>query len=296
MNTGTAELPNRSVRPTAVRSHLLNMEVCAAVKKVFASTLLVAAGVLWLAPHPPPAHGYHAGSAAPYNVYLPSVFNEWDGLPCGEFFDAFNNPASGWPVGENEGLILQYMLEGEYQVIAKQPGYSVLVRAPTCKQQNYSVGTEARWASQSGSYGLLFGLTEDFSQYYLFVVNDDWQEYALYYVNNNEYRAIVPETATPVIQKYTRNYIKAMRFEDLIILEINGKTLGSWSDASITGPTYVGLANLPYLDMPYADLRFNNFLFTPLISDLADLADRRVVPNAQVENPQTSILQAAPPE
>jgi len=200
----------------------------------------------------------------PFSVYLPVCASGWAALPCGDYFDDFENASSGWPVGEDEWMKAGYV-NGEYQILANQPAYLYLIKAPTCARQNYMVEVDARWAGNSGSYGLLFGLAEDFSRYYMFLVNTDWQDYALYYFESGSFTPIVEETVTSAIHgQFSKNHLKVTRNGSQISLEINGVILGTWTDANSTGPAYVGLVNAPYVDLAFADARFDNFMVTAL--------------------------------
>ena len=54
-----------------------------------------------------------------------------------------------------------------------------------------------------------------------------------------------------------------------ITLEINGTTLGTWNDPTISGLTWTGLIMAPYDDRPVADAHFNRFSQTPVTSEIA---------------------------
>jgi hypothetical protein len=88
-------------------------------------------------------------------TYLPAVTRNY----CANFFDDFSNPFSGWPVGESDFVLAQY-LNGEYRIQSKQP-YLFLFRSPACERDNYVVEADVRWdGTVSSDIGLLFGLTE----------------------------------------------------------------------------------------------------------------------------------------
>jgi CSLREA domain-containing protein len=190
-------------------------------------------------------------------IFLPAVTRNY----CPDFFDNFSNPASGWPVGEDTLVRYEY-LNGEYRVLSKQAGYFYFFRAPTCDRQNYAVETDARWVGTPGDlYGLLFGITGNFSQLYIFDVNTDYRDYELLRLNaNGTYTQIVPVTFSSAIHPGTAtNHLKVTRNGNQITLEANGTVLGTWSDGTITGLTGVGLVSGPYNNLPTSDARFDNF-------------------------------------
>jgi DNA-binding beta-propeller fold protein YncE len=194
-------------------------------------------------------------------AYLPLASRNF----CADFYDDFSNPASGWPVGEDDYVRYEY-LGGEYRVLTKQSGYLYLFGAPTCDRLSYVVELDARWSGTPGnSYGIIFGVTSGYDRYYLFDVNTDYQQFRLYRRDPAGFVPIVPPTDSSAIHGGTAaNHLKATRDGNSITLEVNGTVLGTWSDGAITGLTGVGLASSPYLDLPASDARFDNFRVTGL--------------------------------
>ncbi len=212
--------------------------------------------------------GFSEASSAAFDtfsrIYLPVLCRNY----CPNFFDDFGNPNSGWPVGEDDYVRSEY-LNGEYRVLSKKSGYLYLFRAPTCERQNYSVETDVRWVGTPGSsYGLIFGVTSDFSQYYLFDMNTDLQRYRLYRRSSSGFTQIVPPTWAPVaIHAGTAsNHVKVTRNSSQITLEVNGTVLGTWSDYAFIGMSSVGLVSSPYSDIATSDARFDNVRVTSLAS------------------------------
>jgi hypothetical protein len=192
------------------------------------------------------------------------------------FFDDFSNPNSGWPVSDNEFFRSEY-LNGEYRGLSKQSGYFYFFQAPACERQNYMVEADARWEGAPGeSYGLRFGITNDFSQFYLFEVNPDFQLFRVLRRSPSGFAVVVPVTPSSAIRPgNTSNHLKVTRNGSQITLEVNGVVLGTWFDGTITGLTKVGLMFSPYDDNPSADVRFDNFRVTSLSSNGAIAQDQR---------------------
>ncbi len=189
---------------------------------------------------------------------------------CPDLFDTFGNSASGWPIGEDD-LVRYGYLNCEYQVFSKSDQYLYLFRAPGCTRQNYVVEMDARWEGAPGSsYGLIFGLSGDFSPYYLFDMNTDFQLFRLLRIDPGGFATIAPVTSSSAIYPGTAtNHLKATRNGTAVTLEVNGTVLGTWYDGAVTGLTYAGLMSAPYVGSPTSDARFDNFRITGLPSTAA---------------------------
>jgi hypothetical protein len=200
---------------------------------------------------------HHRGG--PHRVFLPLAMENY----CSDFFDDFSNPASGWPVVDNDFVRARY-LDGEYRVLSKRAGYIFFLRAPTCHRQHYVVQVDARWAGRPGaSYGLIFGLTNGFDRFYLFDINTDVRAFRLLRADPSGFKVIVPISSSSAIRRGTAsNHLKVTRNGDKITLEVNGTVLGTWSDGTITGLTRVGVTSGSYSNRPTSDARFDNFSAT----------------------------------
>ncbi len=157
-------------------------------------------------------------------------------------------------------------LNGEYRVLSKQGGYLYLFRSPSCGRQSYIVETDARWVNTPGeSYGVIFGVTDNFSQYYLFYVSPDYGEYALFRRAPGGFIVIQPFTPSIAIKHGGQNnHLKVSRSSTQITLEVNHVVLGTWFDAMITGSTSAGIYSNPYSALPTSDARFDNFSMATL--------------------------------
>jgi uncharacterized repeat protein (TIGR01451 family) len=197
-----------------------------------------------------------AGLDVNYNyVYLPCI-----STGCPSFFDDFSDPTSGWDVVDDAFVRSEY-LNGEYRILTKQAGYFYLFRAPTCDRQNYEVEVDARWVGTPGSsYGLIFGITSGYEEFYLYDMNTDYRQFRLFRADPGGLTVLVPPTYSAAIQGGTAsNHLKVIRNGDQITLAVNGTVLGTWSDGTIGGGTGAGLVTNPYQDSPTSDARFDNF-------------------------------------
>jgi uncharacterized repeat protein (TIGR01451 family) len=201
-----------------------------------------------------------------YHTHFPLVAHNYYACPA-IFFDDFSDPTSGWPIGEDNHVRFEY-LSGEYRISTKQDGYLYLFRAPTCDRQNYIVEVDARWNGAPGSsYGIIFGITGNFDEYYLFDINTDIQQFRLYHRDSTGFVEVAPATYSSAIHNGTAtNHLKIARNSGWISLYVNGTRLGgTWPDNSIyTNRSGVGLISSPYFGYPISDARFDNFRVTAL--------------------------------
>lgn len=195
------------------------------------------------------------------NVYLPVTLRNY----CPPFSDDFSNPNSGWDVVDDDFEHTEY-LNGEYRVLTKQAGYFYLYLAPTCSRENYVVEVDARWDSEPAySYGIIFGVLPDFSQYYLFDMNTDVQKFRVLRRGPGGYSEVVPITSSSAINSgISSNHLKVTRDGDQFTLEVNGTVLGTWLDGTINGPTFAGIITNPYDDQPISDARFDNYFVSQI--------------------------------
>jgi hypothetical protein len=206
-------------------------------------------------------------------IYLPVTSHNFCRDFLDDFSDDFSNPDSGWFTGEDAYVRSEYLNE-EFRIFTKQTGYFYLYRAPTCPRDNYTLEVDARWVGEPGSsYGLIFGLADDYSHYYLFDMNTDYQMYRLLRRDSAGFTVVAPAAATPAIHGGTAtNHMTVVRQSNQISLAINGTVLFDQIDFPNTGLKYVGLVTAPYNDRPDADARFDNFQLIRLTTTAREAA------------------------
>jgi hypothetical protein len=192
-------------------------------------------------------------------AFMPSVTRDY----CVDFKDGFDNPGSGWPVGENSRVGSEYAA-GEYRVFTKDLGYAFLFRAPTCARLYYSVEVDVRWMNAlQGQYGLIFGATSDWSKYYLFAVDSDEQVYRLYRRNpNGSFELLYSADSNGIAPGTEVNHLRITHLHGQVLYEVNGYLLG-WHyydyGEEVTGPTWAGLVVITSGGNFDLDARFDNF-------------------------------------
>lgn len=189
-------------------------------------------------------------------TFLPMCMNNY----CAPFYDDFNNPNSGWYVGDNNFVRSEY-LNGEYRILTKQSGYVYVFSAPSCAREYYASAVDVRWAENRGAeYGLLMGINSNFDEYYMFLVSADYQDYGLIKHTPGGWQTIVAFTPNGNIHAGNNsNHLEAVYVDGNMTLSVNGTLLGTWFVGYANAPTWTGIVAHPYDDVATADARFDNF-------------------------------------
>lgn len=194
--------------------------------------------------------------AAGNSVYLPLIIRSC--LP--QYTDDFSDPASGWPVGDDGDSLLDYV-SGEYHILVR-PVQGGAGAYPGFQASDYSVSVDLRNPNGvDGSYGIAFGIADDWSTYYtLEIYPDGW--YGIYRYDPNDVITLSEAFSSAIYQGAAGNQIKVERIGASINTYANGQLLASVTDATYTGYRYIGLAVASY-DQPNVDIRFDNFSVYP---------------------------------
>jgi uncharacterized repeat protein (TIGR01451 family) len=181
-------------------------------------------------------------------------------------FDDFSNPQSGWPISESSFFKSEY-LNGEYRIYGKTRGYIYLVRSPWCNKQSYTIELDIHGDGQSGnSYGLLFGINSDFSQYYLLDITPYNQGAGWYRRDPGGFsKIILTSQLHNILPGNGTNHLIVIRNGNRMEILINGQGFYTYEDSTITGPTGVGIAaSYGNLQLIRADAYFDNIRLTAL--------------------------------
>ena len=101
-------------------------------------------------------------------IALPLVFSR--ACPGGTVVDDFNNPASGWPVGENNNARVQYA-DGSYKIeILRKNQWVAFSRGDIWWNGTHFLAHAAPRARYQGTIGIVFGLNEDWTDFYSFEI------------------------------------------------------------------------------------------------------------------------------
>jgi hypothetical protein len=190
------------------------------------------------------------------NIYLPCI------LYCVPlYFDNFSNPSSGWLIYDDSDALFGYN-NGEYQILVKSPAWATGTH-PDFKASNYSVYADVRNPnSVFGSYGIGFGIAQDWSTLYTFeIYPDGW--FGLYRVDSSGFVKLIEAYSPLINQGSASNQIKLERNNASISAYSNGMLLANVTDNTYTGSLYIGLIASSYGDANL-DIRYDNFRVDPI--------------------------------
>jgi hypothetical protein len=187
-----------------------------------------------------------------YQAFLPCAFRSCQTV----YLDDFSNPASGWPVEEDEIARLGY-LNGEYQILVKPAGWVVYAYNDFI-DRDFTVEVDARPATHLvGSVGLIFSRTE--SGYYLLEVSENW--FSLWRRDPGSWSPLIDWTQSSALHTgYQSNHLKVVRQGATIALYANNQLLATFTDNTYHG-TGVGMMSDAFQDN--FDGRFDNFKVNP---------------------------------
>lgn len=236
--------------------------------------------------------GYTFSAAATFDtfsnhVYLPLVARNY----CSPFSDNFSNPASGWPIADDGQVRYEY-LNGEYRMLVR-PTDSWAGASPGVNCSDYTVAVDVRNAtSTDGTYGLIFGLSDDWQQFYTFEIGPDGYYYLWRYDSGNWIQ--LPSGYSPSIHTgIGTNRLEIKRTGAQIKAYANNQLLINTSDGTYTGLRRMGLIATSYTQ-PNVDARFDNFVVcAPGCSAAASLSGAGVTSQGIVNPPPPSSGEAA---
>jgi len=171
-----------------------------------------------------------------------------------DYEDDFSDPNSGWPVGDTATYGYGY-LNGEYQILLKEGNWLAWV-TPGMTLSDGQVEVDVRSADSAyGAYGILFGLSDDASPYYVYLV-DNSGFYSLQHIDDGLWTEIISwEWSDAIHQDAATNHLSIVQQDTTISIHANDEPL-STVDVGYSVSGYVGLAAMSY-DQPF-DARFDN--------------------------------------
>jgi hypothetical protein len=205
-------------------------------------------------------------------IYLPIIFRNY----CPPlYFDDFSDPDSGWSIADYEYSRYEYV-DGEYQILRKDAGWSGARpwadNDPDFLGYNYIVAADVRNdTGVYGSYGLLFGMSNDWTQFYTFEIYPNGN-FEIWRGGYNTPATMLSSGSSGYINTGTAsNRLKVKRNGSLIEVYANNRLLRTVSDSRYTGLTQVGLINSSYGD--WVDIRFDNFTVYSAACDATTVMD-----------------------
>jgi hypothetical protein len=197
--------------------------------------------------------------AAESRIFVPHISHTY----CGRFFDAFDDPATGWFTGEGGGLLAAYT-EGEYRLRANDAGTVWFMPAPeeACDRPEYRAAVTARWVGPPGNfYGLLFDADAGAGRAYVLAVNTEARVWLVLAVEGEALGVVMGPTGHDAIRSGGEpNRLMAERRGERVTLAINETAVGELRAAS-PGAVAAGLVVASYTTGPGAEARFDEFLY-----------------------------------
>ncbi len=199
------------------------------------------------------------------HTYLPIVAHtDWS---C-PYLDDFSNPASGWPIVDDELWSAGYT-SGEYRIHANYvpAGYiSIGYVSNGGATQPVAVEVDVRQASiANGALGIVYGLNGDGSRFYTFQIYPATREYAVlrYYPGERGLRRSVLRhgTSGAINSGHGGSRLRVTWQAGSLSFEVNGQRVSSLA-ASKPVAGYVGL--VAETARTGFDVRFDNFEVVPV--------------------------------
>ncbi|MFQ5857249.1 MAG: hypothetical protein ACE5LU_16705, partial [Anaerolineae bacterium] len=175
------------------------------------------------------------------------------------YFENFSDPNSGWPVDDNPDREYSYY-NGEYRIFVKSDNYWAMVRAGP-KLSDAAVEVEARFATNIyGTYRLLFGISDDWSQIYTFEV-DERSNYRLWKWDWFQERWTLvrgPTHSEHIRPRQELNRLRAERVGNDVSFYANGNFVTTERLPALAGERRMGIIAWSQ-STPNMDVRFDNF-------------------------------------
>jgi len=217
-------------------------------------------------------HSLSADRAVVVNDYQVLVFDAHDqivGLPvalsgfCGSpQRDDFSDPASGWPIGDNGATVYRYDRD-QYSILQRVEGrYSAVTRGDF---SSHGRKIEARtWLpSGQGISGLVFGLNEDWTQFFTFEAIPHLRAWAvfrydhgwdLWGIQQGDYVNPVGQSNTLSIQAVSPERTE-FKVNGTVVFTLLGIPDGR---VGLSGGSLEPVEDVPYTPV---DIRFDDYLF-----------------------------------
>jgi uncharacterized repeat protein (TIGR01451 family) len=196
---------------------------------------------------------------SPSFLYMPIISKPAATPTCTYYTESFGDPTSGWPTSEDANRKLAYV-GGEYQIYSKNAnqGWSV---TPGANASDFRVSVTARHnSSVGGSYGVLFGINDDWSEFYEFEIGTN--SYRLYRFDSNFWYPIkLWTTSAAILPDLNANRIQVVRTGAMISLYANSQLLATLTDSTYIGTRRIGL--VVNSGSSPLDVRFDDFSLAP---------------------------------
>ena len=193
-----------------------------------------------------------AGKCKDFSIFLPMIIK-----PCqGHYLDNFNDSDSGWPSSDSSTSQIGYLAD-EYRILVKTANSWSGAR-PGVQATDFRVSVDVRNAiGAGGTYGIIFGLAEDWSQFYTFEIGLDGF-YRIWQYGSGSWTLLELDSSSQINSGTASNRLRVERNGSQIKAYANGQLLITLTNSSFIGERHVGLITSTY-DQANLDARFDNF-------------------------------------
>ncbi len=199
-----------------------------------------------------------APTTASFSVFLPCILRNY----CAPLYlDDFGSSGSGWPIQDTGDVAYEY-LSGEYRILLRSTNWWAAA-APGFAAADFVIEADVRNAGAAyGTYGLLFGLSGDWGEFYEFEIGSEGY-FAVYKYDHSVWTELASGSSGAVNTGAASNRLKVLREGATIKAYANGTLLAILTDGSFTGSRRLGVIAFSY-DDPNVDVRNDNFTVYPL--------------------------------
>jgi photosystem II stability/assembly factor-like uncharacterized protein len=215
-----------------------------------ASYLTVAADGL-----PRPIEAETAITLAEHASFAPFISTVAPDSCHGPYIDHFDLPDSGWPSGDSGHTAYGYA-SGEYAILHRQANQWMAVTRRDFWQNDHLVKTSGYQLANSGLWGLVFGLNENWSNFYTFEILPDLQSwYLLNFDAENGWRQIATGSAAHILPGQGKNDLLIQGANYKMYFYINNQLVYEMAERA----GYLGLTGGSFTNN--TQLRFEYYLF-----------------------------------
>jgi photosystem II stability/assembly factor-like uncharacterized protein len=192
---------------------------------------------------------------AQYAVSLPLISTTSPNTCYGPYIDNFTSNTSGWPSGDTGRTVYGYM-SGEYGFLHTQADEWFAVTRRDLWQSDLLLKLDGYQLANSGLWGLLFGLNNDWSSFYTFEILPNYQKWYVFNFNStNGWSQVATGNIASISIGQGKNNLLIQGANNKMYFYINNYLVYEMDEKQ----GYVGLTGGSFADNTH--LRYDDYLF-----------------------------------